>query len=194
MTKYVTTVDIGARKTPLWMGTHSAPRALSVASGQPGHAQAGSYQLASHRTDLPGQKRSIFIAVLFPLTTPPCSGSLHDATGVGLSSFRLLKVWLPSSILWFDTRGPVDNRRQATRIIVPLVAFTVLVGFVLCGAAYRSRHVGNYTGVQSMSDDDDGQKLDELDRLLNDPDVPMQATLIWQLLDEVSEHESDTPR
>jgi hypothetical protein len=29
------------------------------------------------------------------------------------------------------------------------------------------------------------QKLDELDRLLNDPDVPMQPALIWRLLDEV---------
>jgi hypothetical protein len=28
------------------------------------------------------------------------------------------------------------------------------------------------------------QKLDELDRLLNDPDVPMQPALIWRLLDE----------
>jgi hypothetical protein len=45
-----------------------------------------------------------------------------------------------------------------------------------------------------MTDDDYGQKLDELDRLLNDPDVPMQPTLIWQLLDEVSKHETDTPR
>jgi hypothetical protein len=29
------------------------------------------------------------------------------------------------------------------------------------------------------------RKLDELDRLLNDPDVPMQPDLIWCLLDEV---------
>lgn len=77
---------------------------------------------------------------------------------------------------------------------MPLVAFTVLVGLILCGAAYRSRHVGNYTEMQCMTDDDYGQKLDELDRLLNDPDVPMQPTLIWQLLDEVSKHETDTPR
>jgi hypothetical protein len=45
-----------------------------------------------------------------------------------------------------------------------------------------------------MTDDDYGQKLDELDRLLNDPDVPMQPTLIWQLVDEVSKHATDTPR
>jgi hypothetical protein len=34
--------------------------------------------------------------------------------------------------------------------------------------------------------DDDARKLDELDRLLNDPDVPLQPALIWHLLDEVS--------
>lgn len=28
-------------------------------------------------------------------------------------------------------------------------------------------------------------KLDELDRLLNDPDLPLQPDLIWSLLDEV---------
>jgi hypothetical protein len=33
------------------------------------------------------------------------------------------------------------------------------------------------------------QTLDELDRLLNDPDVPMQASLIWRLLDKVSEQD-----
>jgi hypothetical protein len=48
--------------------------------------------------------------------------------------------------------------------------------------------------MQSMTEDDHGQKLDELDRLLNDPAVPMQPTLIWQLLGEVSKHETKTPR
>jgi hypothetical protein len=49
--------------------------------------------------------------------------------------------------------------------------------------------------MQCMTDDDYGQKLDELDRLLNDPDVPMQPTLIWQLLGEVSKHETtNAPR
>ena len=28
--------------------------------------------------------------------------------------------------------------------------------------------------------------LSELDRLLNDPDVPMQASRVWELLDRVS--------
>ncbi|HEX2943357.1 MAG TPA: peptide chain release factor 1 [Rhodopila sp.] len=37
-----------------------------------------------------------------------------------------------------------------------------------------------------MSDLEYARKLDELDRLLNDPDVPMQPDLIWSLLADVS--------
>ncbi|HYZ21819.1 MAG TPA: peptide chain release factor 1 [Rhodopila sp.] len=37
-----------------------------------------------------------------------------------------------------------------------------------------------------MSDADFARKLDELDRLLNDPDVPMQPDRIWSLLADVS--------
>jgi hypothetical protein len=33
------------------------------------------------------------------------------------------------------------------------------------------------------------RKLDELDRLLNDPDVPMQPDRIWSLLADVSRPE-----
>jgi hypothetical protein len=36
-----------------------------------------------------------------------------------------------------------------------------------------------------MTDDYLTRRLDELDRLLNDPDVPLQPDLIWSLLDEV---------
>ena len=36
-----------------------------------------------------------------------------------------------------------------------------------------------------MTDDYRTRKLDELDRLLNDPDVPLQPDLIWILLEEV---------
>lgn len=32
-------------------------------------------------------------------------------------------------------------------------------------------------------------KLDELDRLLNDPDVPMQPARVWSLLAEISRRE-----
>jgi hypothetical protein len=35
------------------------------------------------------------------------------------------------------------------------------------------------------------RKLDELDRLLNDPDVPMEPDRIWSLLADVSRPEAD---
>ncbi len=35
-------------------------------------------------------------------------------------------------------------------------------------------------------DEIDERDLSELDRLLNDPDVPMQAARVWELLDKVS--------
>lgn len=38
-----------------------------------------------------------------------------------------------------------------------------------------------------MSTADYSRKLDELDRLLNDPDVPMQPDRIWSLLADVSQ-------
>ena len=34
--------------------------------------------------------------------------------------------------------------------------------------------------------EEDRIKLDELDRLLNDPEVPMQASLVWALADELA--------
>jgi hypothetical protein len=40
-----------------------------------------------------------------------------------------------------------------------------------------------------MTENDYAQTLDELERLLNDPDVPMQGELIWRLLDKVSEQD-----
>ena len=36
-----------------------------------------------------------------------------------------------------------------------------------------------------MTESDRAQTLDELDRLLNDPNVPMQPALIWHLLERV---------
>jgi hypothetical protein len=41
-----------------------------------------------------------------------------------------------------------------------------------------------------MTNEDYARKLDELERLLNDCDVPMQPALIWRLLDEVSNRTS----
>jgi hypothetical protein len=37
-----------------------------------------------------------------------------------------------------------------------------------------------------MTDSDYDRKLDELDRLLNDPDVPMEPQRVWSLLAELS--------
>jgi hypothetical protein len=41
----------------------------------------------------------------------------------------------------------------------------------------------------SMTEDDYARTLNELDRLLNDPDVPLRPGLIWRLLDKVSEQD-----
>lgn len=40
-----------------------------------------------------------------------------------------------------------------------------------------------------MTDTDYTRKLDELDRLLNDPDVPMQPERVWSLLAEIAQHD-----
>jgi hypothetical protein len=40
-----------------------------------------------------------------------------------------------------------------------------------------------------MTERDYARKLDELDRLLNDPDVPMQPHRVWALLAEISHHD-----
>jgi hypothetical protein len=40
-----------------------------------------------------------------------------------------------------------------------------------------------------MTETEHARKLDELDQLLNDPDVPMQPERIWALLAEVSQRD-----
>ncbi len=40
-----------------------------------------------------------------------------------------------------------------------------------------------------MTGDDNARTLDELDRLLNDPDVPLQPALIWRLVAAVLEQD-----
>jgi hypothetical protein len=40
-----------------------------------------------------------------------------------------------------------------------------------------------------MTEEQYARKLDELDRLLNDPDVPMQPARIWSLLAELSQRD-----
>ncbi len=41
-----------------------------------------------------------------------------------------------------------------------------------------------------MTETDMDHKLDELDRLLNDPDVPMEPNRVWSLLAEISGHDA----
>lgn len=39
---------------------------------------------------------------------------------------------------------------------------------------------------EAIAMEGDDPKLDELDKLLNDPEVPMEASRIWELLAEIS--------
>ncbi len=40
-----------------------------------------------------------------------------------------------------------------------------------------------------MTETDYTRKLDELDRLLNDPDVPMEPAKVWSLLAEIAQRD-----
>jgi hypothetical protein len=40
-----------------------------------------------------------------------------------------------------------------------------------------------------MTQRDFEQKLDELDKLLNDPEVPLEPSRVWSLLAEVTRHD-----
>jgi hypothetical protein len=40
-----------------------------------------------------------------------------------------------------------------------------------------------------MTDHEYARNLEELDRLLNDPDVPMDPSRVWSLLADLSRHE-----
>jgi hypothetical protein len=44
-----------------------------------------------------------------------------------------------------------------------------------------------------MTDADYARKLDELDRLLNDPDVPMEPGKVWSLLAEIAQRDVVAP-
>ncbi|HVB69209.1 MAG TPA: peptide chain release factor 1 [Acetobacteraceae bacterium] len=43
-----------------------------------------------------------------------------------------------------------------------------------------------------MTDAEYGRKLDELDRLINDPEVPIQPDRVWSLLAEIATREDRT--
>jgi hypothetical protein len=45
-----------------------------------------------------------------------------------------------------------------------------------------------------MTDTEYARKLDELDRLLNDPDVPMEPAKVWSLLAELARRDAGTVR
>ncbi len=40
-----------------------------------------------------------------------------------------------------------------------------------------------------MTDTEYNRKLDELDRLLNDPEVPMEPARVWMLLAEIAQQD-----
>ena len=44
-----------------------------------------------------------------------------------------------------------------------------------------------------MNEADYDRKLDELDRLLNDPDSKMEPEKVWSLLAEISHHDGAVP-
>jgi len=45
-------------------------------------------------------------------------------------------------------------------------------------------------GETEMTDAEYARKLDELDRLLNDPDVPMEPARVWSLLAEIAQRDA----
>ena len=45
-----------------------------------------------------------------------------------------------------------------------------------------------------MTETEYARKLDELDRLLNDPDVPIEPARVWSLLAEIAQRGSDARR
>ena len=45
------------------------------------------------------------------------------------------------------------------------------------------------SGENEMTDTEYARKLDELDRLLNDPDVPMEPAKVWSLLAEIAKRD-----
>jgi hypothetical protein len=44
-----------------------------------------------------------------------------------------------------------------------------------------------------MTQEDYARKLDELDSLLNDPDVPMDPARVWSLLADLSDRDGGSP-
>jgi hypothetical protein len=49
-------------------------------------------------------------------------------------------------------------------------------------------------GDKDMTETEYARKLDELDRLLNDPDVPMEPAKVWSLLAEIAQRDVSAGR
>ena len=49
--------------------------------------------------------------------------------------------------------------------------------------------MANVAGEWEMTESEYARKLDELDRLLNDPDVPMEPAKVWSLLVEIAQQD-----
>ena len=84
-------------------------------------------------------------------------------------------------------RGGADDRQPmgATTCAAPGVN-GLLVGMAFGGAASQLAREAASRETQDMAEDDRARKLQEIDRVLNDPDVPMQPALVWRLLAEIS--------
>jgi hypothetical protein len=100
----------------------------------------------------------------------------------GLSSFRPLNAEpLSSPVVGWCARNRHDRKPLGASDCAPRVIYCLFV-------ALASRGAANQLGrgkVSGTTYGDYERKLDELDRLLNDPDVPMQPAVVWRLLDEV---------
>lgn len=93
--------------------------------------------------------------------------------GEGMSSRRLGAVTVPA---------PPRLRRNLS--IIP--AFS---------RARNHRETGAWPGPEAgMSEAEFERRMAELDRLLNDPDVPMDPDRIWTLLAEISRRTAPPPR
>jgi len=61
------------------------------------------------------------------------------------------------------------------------------VSYVLAGQSVRcSREIG-------LSESEYDARVDELDRILNDPEVPMEPARVWSLLAEIAGREVPAP-
>jgi hypothetical protein len=53
----------------------------------------------------------------------------------------------------------------------------------------RFLRIATRRGGSGMTDAEYARKLDELDRLLNDPDVPMEPAKVWSLMAEIAQRD-----